>query len=641
MPKPITDVTGPSQGRLRVEVEGRARTESALQTSEYELRMLVQGVKDYAIFMLDANGYVRTWNTGAERIKGYRSDEIIGEHFSKFYPPDDLRDGKPQRELKIAAKEGTYEEEGWRVRKDGTRFWASVLITALRSNDGALRGFAKVTRDLTERRNTTADLRATEERFRTMVDAVKDYAIFMLDHKGRVQSWTRGAERIKGYQPGEIIGAHFSKFYPEEDIRDGKPERELEIAARDGKSEEEGWRVRKDGSRFWASALITAIHDQSGALSGFVKVTRDVTERRESERIRSIVENVVDGIVTVSALGIIESFNPAAEKLFGYRAEETLGKHIGVLVQDGAAFEAWVPTAHGGSEVHQGHGRRKDGSTFQIELAAGEFHLLGRRVFTAVVRDVTERRRAEERLRFFAHELKERNIALLRSNQELDDFAYIASHDLKEPLRGIHNYANFLIEDYAARLDEEGRAKLETLAKLAQRMERLIDSLLEFSRVGRLDPVMQETDTNEVLRQALLSLQITLKQENVDIRVPKALPRIRADRGQLTEVFQNLVSNAAKYNDKAQKWVEIGAEDRNGQTAFYVRDNGIGIPQKHHESIFRIFKRLHGRHKFGGGTGAGLTIVKKIIERHGGRIWPESAPGEGTTFYFTLAPERG
>ncbi len=171
-------------------------------------------------------------------------------------------------------------------------------------------------------------------------------------------------------------------------------------------------------------------------------------------------------------------------------------------------------------------------------------------------------------------------------------------------------------------------------------MELLIDSLLEFSRVGRLEPAVQDIDTNEALRQALLSLQITLTQDNVDIRVPRRLPKARTDRMRLTEVFQNLISNAVKYNSRPDKWVEIGAEERGGEVVFHVRDNGIGIPARHHEAIFKIFKRLHGRDKFGGGTGAGLTIVKKIIERQGGRIWIESAAGEGTTFYFTLRPQE-
>jgi PAS domain S-box-containing protein len=243
-------------------------------------RLLVDSVRDYAIFALDPAGNVLSWNVGAVRLKGYAPDEIIGRHFSLFYPPDAILAGKPEWELETAEREGSVEDEGWRIRKDGSRFWANVVITALRDDAGALVGFAKVTRDLTERRRAEEELRESEERFRLLVEGVKDYAIFMLETDGRVGSWNAGAERLKGYTPDEIIGRHFSLFYPLEEVAAGKPEWELEIAAREGKYEEEGWRIRKDGSRFWASVLITALRGRKGALIGYAKVTRDLTERR-------------------------------------------------------------------------------------------------------------------------------------------------------------------------------------------------------------------------------------------------------------------------------------------------------------------------------------------------------------------------
>ncbi|WGV26020.1 sensor histidine kinase [Halotia branconii] len=236
-----------------------------------------------------------------------------------------------------------------------------------------------------------------------------------------------------------------------------------------------------------------------------------------------------------------------------------------------------------------------------------------------------------------ADELAQLNIELERSNHELDAFAYIASHDLKEPLRGIHNYSNFLIEDYGQTINDEGKEKLRTLIRLTQRMEDLIDSLLYFSRLGRVDLSMQQTDFNGVVRRSLDLLSARIEEMQVEIRIPRPLPTVYCDRVQVGEVFNNLIANAIKYNDKAKKWIEIGYIDHpNPPVIFYVRDNGIGIREKHFEAIFRIFKRLHGLSKYGGGTGAGLTITKKIVERHGGKIWVESAYGEGSTFYFTL-----
>ena len=263
----------------------RRRAEEALRLSEERFRLLVQGVRDYAIFMLDPEGRIGSWNEGAENIEGYKAAEIVGKHFSVFYPEEDLRRGKPAWELEVATRVGRFEDNGWRVRKDGSRFWANVVITPLRDSQGRLYGFGKITRDISDRRQAEEQVRTSEERFRLLVQGVRDYAIFMLDRRGHVSSWNEGAERIKGYKAGEITGRHFSVFYPEEDIHEGKPQRELDQALQAGHFEGEGWRVRKDGSRFWASILITALRDDSGAPYGFSKVTRDITEKRKAQEV--------------------------------------------------------------------------------------------------------------------------------------------------------------------------------------------------------------------------------------------------------------------------------------------------------------------------------------------------------------------
>ena len=256
---------------------------AAPEVSGNRFELLVQSVTDYAIYMLSTSGTIVSWNAGARRFKGYEADEIVGQHFSRFYTPEDQAAGIPAPALETAEREGRFEAEGWRVRKDGGRFWASVVIDPIRDPTGTLIGFAKVTRDLTERRAAEEALKASEERFRLLVESVTDYAIYMLDPVGTITSWNAGAARFKGYTADEILGQNFSRFYSEADRMAGIPSRALETASREGRFEAEGWRIRKDGSRFWANVVIDAIRSPMGELLGFAKVTRDLTERRETQ----------------------------------------------------------------------------------------------------------------------------------------------------------------------------------------------------------------------------------------------------------------------------------------------------------------------------------------------------------------------
>ncbi|MGQ7938144.1 hybrid sensor histidine kinase/response regulator [Paraburkholderia sp. D1E] len=267
---------------------------------EVDYWALVQSIEDYAIFLLDPAGRIVSWNAGAQKLNGYAAHEIIGAHFSRFYTAEAVERGWPGYELQQAALTGRFEDEGWRVRKDGTTFWSNVVITAVRNEAGLLTGFAKITRDLTAQREYMNALRRSEERFRLLVDSVKDYAIFMLDPDGYIVSWNAGAARIKGYTRDEIIGRHFSTFYPREDVAAGKPVRELAIAKQIGHVEDEGWRVRKDGTTFWANVNITAMYDESNQLRGFAKVTRDLTERREREELERSGEHMRKFLATLA-----------------------------------------------------------------------------------------------------------------------------------------------------------------------------------------------------------------------------------------------------------------------------------------------------------------------------------------------------
>lgn len=278
---------------------------------EERFRTLVSAINDYAIYMLDPTGRVVSWNAGAQRFKGYEAHEIIGQHFSRFYTPEDLSTNLPEKALRIAAQEGKYESEGWRMRKDGTRFWASVVIDPVFQN-GELIGFAKVTRDITDRAMAAEALRRSEQQFSLLVQGVTDYAIYMLDTSGLITSWNSGAQHIKGYSANEVLGTHFSRFYTEEDQKAGIPGKALTIAREKGRYEQEGWRIRKNGSRFYAHVIIDAIRDEKGVLVGFAKITRDITEQRQAS----------------------ESLQKANAALFQSQKMEALGKLTGGIAHD-------------------------------------------------------------------------------------------------------------------------------------------------------------------------------------------------------------------------------------------------------------------------------------------------------------------
>lgn len=499
-------------GIFQKDVSGQ---EAHSQSSDL-FRLLVDAVQDYAIFALDPTGVILTWNAGAQRIKGYKADEIIGSHFSRFYTEYDIARRHPEAELKIAVQQGKYEEEGWRVRKDGTLFWANVVITALRDEQGTLRGFGKVTRDLTAKRKTEEELRQSQQRYKLIVDNVTDYAILSLDPKGFVTSWNAGAERLKGYAADEIIGKHFSTFYPQEDLEAGKPEMELRVATQTGRFEDEGWRLRKDGTRFWANVIITAVHDKSGELRGFSKITRDMTERKRHEE-----------------------------------------------------------------------------------------------------------------------ELKRSSVALTAANKELEAFCYAVSHDLRSPLRGIDGFSQAVIEDYGHKLDEQGKQYLTFIREGTQKMGKLIDDLLNLSRMTRLEMTLTQVNLSNIANAVAQTLKRLSPERKVKFEIQEGLIA-KGDAGLLGVVLENLLSNAWKFTSRREDAViSFGAEDKGDTAVYFVRDNGAGFDMRYYDKLFGAFQRLHVDSDFVG-TGVGLATVRRIITRHAGEIWAQSEVGKGTTFYFTL-----
>jgi PAS domain S-box-containing protein len=363
------------------------------QTQEGRYRLLVESITDYAIYMLSPTGMVTSWNAGAQRFKGYQANEIIGRHFSEFYTEEDRKTGLPERALRTAAAEGKFESEGWRVRKDGSRFWAYVVIDPIRTPAGELVGFAKITRDLTERRAAEQVLRASQEQFRLLVQGVTDYAIYMLTPSGEISSWNPGAERIKGYAPAEVIGTHFSRFYTPEDRAAGEPMRALAVARAEGRYEKEGLRVRKDGTVFWANVVIDAVHADDGTLLGFAKITRDITVQRDSRKALEDARETLFQAQKMDAIGrltggVAHDFNNLLMVILG--SLEILRKRISADPRTLSLLENAIAGAKRGSALTQrmlAFARRQELSVESIDLPTlinGMSELLERSLSSAV-----------------------------------------------------------------------------------------------------------------------------------------------------------------------------------------------------------------------------------------------------------------
>lgn len=480
----------------------------------------VGNIEDYAIMLLDPQGIVVSWNSGARRIKGWEAQEIIGRHFSAFYPPEALSKGWPDHELRMAVQHGRFSDEGWRVRKDGSRFWASVVITALRPNDKMGGGFVKITRDLTERRDAEEVLRLSEERLRLLIDGVREYAIFLLSPEGLITSWNSGAERIKGYKASEILGRHFSCFYPPEVVAQGLPEWELEAAIRDGSVENEGWRIRKGGGRFWANVIITSLIGDDGTLRGFAKVTRDMTDRRR--------------------------------------------------VED-----------------------------------------------------------------------------LLRADRQKNEFLALLTHELRNPLAPIRSALHVMAQPD---LEAKAAAHIRSIAvRQVDHLTRLLDDLLDVAQVtdGRIELRQERLDISLVIARAVEAAAslIAERHHRLSVEVPRHQLWVHADPVRLEQVYTNLLVNAAKFTDP-QGTISVAGRREGHQIVVRIRDNGAGIDPLLAPRIFDLFTQAERRPRMARGTGIGLTLVRRLVELHGGTVDVVSAGrGKGSEFSVSLpaveAPAAG
>ncbi|MEP7108984.1 MAG: PAS domain S-box protein [Ferruginibacter sp.] len=771
---------------LEQEIERRKKTEKELMNSEEQLKSVFKNAP-FAAVVVDGSGYIKKWNPAAENMLGWKEEEVMGKLLHSILAPES------HEGVEVAAMKRFFDTgEGLilnktfiqaALRKDNDAIEAELTVTPISIKDS--HWFIVFLRNVTERRKAEDALRVNEERYRLLTSEVYDCAFIMLSPKGKIISWNEGAHRIKGYTENEIIGKHFSVFYTKEAIESNWPMEELANAEKEGRSENEGWRVKKDGSLFWANVVITALKSD-GVTIGFSKITRDNTERKKSEeqirqlnalleqRVRERTEELQQSenkyrklfensplpmwVLDLPSYRFID-VNEAAIINYGYSRQEFLSMSTLDIRPDDEKnrFLNFDHSTFLGNTYNWKH-LKKDGSILYAEVKAHEMNIGKKTARLVLSIDITERKKAQERLEFaleagqigiweldlindtsvrnlrhdqifgyqeilpcwgiknlitiihpddakrvetsFKEALKteswivetriiwpdhsihwvlikgkvigenkekplkmlgtviditnlkqaKEEIRLLNSeleervqirtrelnavNKELESFSYSVSHDLRAPLRAIYGYSQMLFEDYNTKLDDEGHRIIDRVMFNAKKMTSLIDDLLEFSRLGKSTLNKTNIDINKIVKEVIGVLSESGKyHQNITVG---ELGTAIADEVTIRLVFQNLLLNATKYSSKkVYPVVEVGITETNKGTTYFVKDNGAGFDMTYYDKLFGVFQRFHRQDEFEG-TGVGLAIVQKIILKHGGQVWAESKVNEGATFYFTL-----
>ena len=649
-----------------------------LRESEENLRLLLNAIEGYAVYMIDQEGYVVTWNDGAARIKGYNAEDAVGKHFSVFYTPDQLAQDIPGRALQEAIATGRYEQKGERMRKDGSRFWAHVVILPMYDAAGKLRGFSKVLHDITEQKRAAEALADSEQRFQTLANSIPQL-VWMAEPGGDVfwynQRWYEFTgttfEQMQGWgwhsvHHPEVLPAVLEQWTGA--IKAARPF-EMEFPLRGA-----------DGQFRTFLTRVAPLKDANGQLLRWFGTNTDISERKQAEEVlaaqaaelarradevkrsqealegqtlmlRSVLDAIGEGLVATDSVGKFIVWNPAAERILGKGAANIppaeWSKHYGLYRTDTHTplpleMTPLFRALHGDSittEIFIWHDELKRGTW--MEARGAPLRDKDRRIAGGVValRDITQRRIDELEIRKLNNELERRVLArtaqLQEANKELESFTYSVAHDLRAPLRHIAGYSGALMEDYAAAFDTEASRYLQGIQDGTQKMGELVDELLALAQVVRKPPSMQLASLNLLVREVLTILQSEVGGRQVEWKIAD-LPSVECDPILLKQVWQNLISNAIKYSrTRARALIEIGQSLENGEPVLFVRDNGVGFNMKYAHKLFGVFQRLHKAEEFEG-TGVGLATVQRIIKKHEGRVWAVAEPDKGATFYFTL-----
>jgi PAS domain S-box-containing protein len=624
---------------VAMDLTERKRAEDAARASQEHFRFIGETVEDYALIMLDPEGQVITWNVGAERIEGYQADEISGKHFSTFYTPEDIEKRHPDAELQIAADQGRFSEEGWRVRKDGSRFLADVYIAAIRNDEGRLLGFAKVVHDVTERKKN-------EDRFQMAVEAAPS-AMIMVNDLGQITMVNSQTEILFQFTREELLGKRIEMLLP-------KHHRLTHIAHRTGFLKESAPRrmgadrelfaLRKDGTQVPVEIGLNPIDTSEGklVLASIVDITNRQLAERSLRNQALILDLAGDAVFIRDGEDRITYWNQGAQRLYGWSKEEVLGQVTHLLLKTRFPLPLSRIEAQTRSEgywkgelVHTS----REGSLITVYSSWTKHfdETTTNSIVLEINQDITARKEIERELAINRHDLLQGSLRLLAVNKELEEFAYVASHDLKAPLRVIDNASKWLEDDLAEYLTADTRETMKLLRGRVQRMEKLLDDLLEYARIGRTPggPPGKEV-AGDILVSDVLAL---LPTANFTFVIDPLFSFLQLRQMPLQHILSNLIGNAIKHHDKSEGRIELTVKNSGEFYEFAVRDDGPGIPVQFHHQIFKMFQTLRPRDQVEG-SGMGLAMARKTVELFGGVLSVDPHPGRGCTFRFTWPIEE-